>query len=372
MLATAATLAIWVRSPFVDWGYEWAVFVLAAVVCVRRPVVHRSRLLLTGLAVIATYGFLQLALGATVYRFATWNAALRFAALAATAWIAPSRRSAAIAIRALASIGFVVAVVSVLAYYTSPGKVLWIFPIEYPDVWGPFPNRDNFAQFLEIAMPAALWIAFDSGDRRNDRRYLWMAAAMLAAGIASASRAGAALLLLEAIVFLVLKANRRILWRFAGASVLLIAVAGAGQLVFRIREPDPLRYRREMMRSTMEMIRARPLTGFGLGTFPTVYPQYATFDAGATVEHAHNDWLEWTAEGGIGFAAAWGILALTTIRRLRRELWMLGLLSVMVHALVDFPFARFGISAWIFLLIGMREVRAPAHYLEGKIEGDPC
>jgi O-antigen polymerase len=224
-------------------------------------------------------------------------------------------------------------------------------------VWGPFLNRNNFAAFLELALPVALWLALT-----RDQYYVWIAAAMLAAGMASASRAGAVLLLVESVAVFALRPDwRKTMARFAAAAAVLIAVAGAGRLERRIFEPDPMRYRREMARSAVAMVRERPWTGFGLGTFATVYPQYADFDAGALVDHAHNDWLEWTSEGGLGFGAAWAILGVAMLRRARRSIWLIGVPVVMIHALVDYPFARFGVSAWTFLLIGMRELDRDPH-----------
>ena len=95
-----------------------------------------------------------------------------------------------------------IGLVSVLAYYTSPGKIFWMFPAAYPDNWGPFPSRNNFAQFLELSFPVAVYqfdrIAIPGG--KNDTR--WLAglppAILFACGIASASRAGSLMLVLEA------------------------------------------------------------------------------------------------------------------------------------------------------------------------------
>jgi O-antigen ligase len=203
----------------------------------------------------------------------------------------------------------------------------------------------------------ALWLGITSNPS-----YAFLAAAMLASGIASASRAGAALLCAESVaVFVIQRDARKAMLSFGAAAALLIAIAGAGHLRSRVFEPDPWRYRREMAHSATAMFRDRPLTGFGLGTFSTVYPQYAEFDAGAVVDHAHNDWLEWASEGGAGFAAAWGALALVTLKRARRSIWVIGVPAVMIHALVDYPFARFGVSAWTFLLIGMRELDRDSH-----------
>ncbi len=98
------------------------------------------------------------------------------------------------------------------------------------------------------------------------------------------------------------------------------------------------------------MIAVHPWFGYGLGTFCTVYPEFAEFDSGARVDHAHNDWLEWAAEGGIPFAALWGVLAVATLRPALRTVWGLGVPALFLHALVDYPFARFGVSAWALLL----------------------
>jgi O-antigen ligase len=115
------------------------------------------------------------------------------------------------------------------------------------------------------------------------------------------------------------------------------------------------------------MIASRPWVGFGLGTFTAVYPAYALFDMGNRVEHAHNDWLEWAAEGGIPYAGVWMALAIWAVRPAVRSVWGIGVLGCFLHGVVDYPFARFGISAWTFALIGMlartdlREVRRPFH-----------
>src|SRR5262249_2691388 len=140
------------------------------------------------LAAISIWGFAQLATGASVYRFATFDAALRFASYGATAWaamlIARRAGSPVRLLESLACFGCVVSVISVSAYFSSPNETLWLWPSPFPDAWGPFLSRNNFAQFLELALPAALWLGLQQRPL-----FLWMSAAMLAAGLASASRA---------------------------------------------------------------------------------------------------------------------------------------------------------------------------------------
>ncbi len=372
-MAVGATLAIGFREPRLDYFYECALFLLAAGWCFAVRDTGIAPMPGLPIAAILAWGFCQLALGATVYRYATLQSSLRYSALAATAWIScRAFRSQGLRVeflRVLAWFGALVAATSVLAYFTSPGKILWTFDAPYPDVWGPFLSRNNFAQFLELAMPVALWLGLR--EPSGGILYGLFGAIMLASGLASASRAGSAILVLEAIAVLWTRRKSPLARRTAPglvlATILFAAVPGIGNLAGRLAAPDPYQGRREIARSTLAMIANRPWTGFGMGTFAAVYPAYAVFDTGQTVEHAHNDWLEWAAEGGIPYAAIWIGLALWSVRPAVRSGWGIGVLGCFLHAVVDYPFARFGISAWIFLLLGMlaardlREVRRRVH-----------
>jgi O-antigen ligase len=371
--AIAETFLIGFSDPRSDYVYEVVIFLLAAGLFFGKQRERIKWMPALPLAAILAWGFFQLVAGSTVYRYVTLQSSLRWAALAATSWagfcVFGSERLRVAFVRALAWIGMVVAVVSVLAYFTSPGKILWTFHAPYPDIWGPFLSRNNFAQFLELAMPAALWVALR--EPGGNAVYLSFAAIMLAAGLASASRAGSLTLLIEAIAVLWTR-RKAPLARRTGlglilATAALAAVPGVGHLLGRVAAGDSFEARREIARATVAMISARPWTGFGLGTFPVVYPSYAVFDVGNSVEHAHNDWLEWTVEGGIGFCAVWVVLAVWSGWRAATAGWGMGVLGCFLHGLVDYPFARLGISAWIFLLLGilatsdLREVQDCSH-----------
>ena len=97
------------------------------------------------------------------------------------------------------------------------------------------------------------------------------------------------------------------------------AVVGWGKVWERLQTPDPFANRREFAISSMRMISARPWFGFGLGAWPVVYPAYAIVDTGKFANRAHDDWLEWTAEGGLPF----GIAMATCLSgvRVRRLIW---------------------------------------------------
>lgn len=373
LLGAAATLTIFIRDPRVSWSYALGIFLLGgygSFLEVRIPRSLQVSVAGVAIAVISLWGFGQLAADATEFRSATWDAALRTMALGATAWVAANAlRDSAVRLRfltAFAWFGFALSVLSVVAYFTSPGRVLWLSPSPYPDVWGPFLSRNDFAVFLEMSLPVALWL---SSGRAEVHIPMWAPAWMLAAGLASGSRAGAVLLLVEAGLVMGLTSRRRAIAKFAMIATLLTMVVGAGTLLGRFAEKDPFRYRREMAASSVQMIRDHPWRGSGLGTYAYVYPAYATFDLGARVEHAHNYWLEWAAEGGIPLALVWLVLALAVAVPAVRSIWGIGILAVLLHALVDYPFARFGLTAWNFALLGalsVRGVRPGNHSLSGR------
>jgi O-antigen ligase len=79
-----------------------------------------------------------------------------------------------------------------------------------------------------------------------------------------------------------------------------------------------------------------------------VYPQFASFDVGLTVDHAHNDWAEWTAEGGVPMLVLMLAIAVTGFRLAIRSVWALGIYAVFLHSLVDFPLQIPAIAALLF------------------------
>ncbi|WYD82347.1 MAG: O-antigen ligase family protein [Candidatus Electrothrix gigas] len=103
----------------------------------------------------------------------------------------------------------------------------------------------------------------------------------------------------------------------------------------------------------MTMIAARPLLGWGLGCFPVAFPAFQPDSLCRWfINHAHNDYLELTAETGIiGLFAALlvvSVLFISCMRKLkhtkRRELRMIGIgalagcFSLLVHSVMDFNF----------------------------------
>jgi O-antigen ligase len=108
--------------------------------------------------------------------------------------------------------------------------------------------------------------------------------------------------------------------------------------------------RLDIDRDALRMFARKPILGFGLGTFPDVYPQYRSFPTNFFINEAHNDYLQLLVEmGGAGFATMlWFLWAVyrNAIRKLKN--WpddtngavalaaLLGVTGILVHSFLDF------------------------------------
>jgi O-antigen ligase len=185
---------------------------------------------------------------------------------------------------------------------------------------------------------------------------------MFASVVAGASRAGVVLMSAEVMAVLLLTRTQRIgTTRGLAATVgwiavpclVFIALFGGTTLWHRFQEEDPYGVRRQMLRSSLDMVYERPWTGFGLGTWSIVYPRFAYYDDGTVANHAHNDWAEWSAEGGLACFAMMLSLAVMTLRPAVRSVWGIGIVAVWLHCLVDYPLQNPVMAGWFFLLAGI-------------------
>lgn len=259
---------------------------------------------------------------------------------------------------AVAAFGSFEALLSLLEQASHTGNYFWIFPSGFPDIFGTFAYYNNFAQLIELTLPITLW----EGVRHRSIRlpYLVLAAVQVGAVVSSSSRAGAVLVLGELFVVLLAASLKRrnsvslpVVALALSLSLGFTFAAGFHQVVQKLERPDQLANRRYLNESSLRMIQARPLTGWGLGAYVPVYKMFALYDDGTWVNQAHNDYLEWAAEGGIPYALVMVLLIIWTIRPALRSVWGIGLLAFALHALVDYPFARLGTCGWYFALAGM-------------------
>jgi hypothetical protein len=384
VLLLLGILTVWVPGRGAVGPLEAGSFLLA-IVWIARAVWQPQRLntsfLLVPLAGAIVWGLLQLLMGWTVYRFQTWNAVLNWGTNLVVFWLAlevfRSRELRSWFRSTLIRVGIVLCVLSAVPYFTAPGRIFWLFPVQYANV-GPFLNRDHYSTFVQLVLPLALFEALQ--DRRKTLSHALMAGAMFATVIAAASRAGSLLVTLEIVVVVFLGLTPR--FRLAGTTgralsltvlfaVVFAAMVGWEVLWNRFQDPDPFQGRRELLKSSSAMVGDRLWTGFGLGTWPTVYPAYAVtdFGLGMFANHAHNDWAEWAAEGGLPFLVLLLSVALWSARLAIMFPWGVGVVSVFCHSAVDFPMQRSALAALTFALLGaMAAAAGRLHSIRQVIE----
>ena len=365
-LLAVGALTLWVQERWAVSLFQAGTFLLGIAWTVRWAqgrYALRSSFLLFPFAGAAAWGLLQLLLRTTVYRFDTWNAVLFWTTGLVLVAVAIQTLSSAEICRpfltALLYFAFAMSVLATTQYFTSQGKVFWLFPSGYPDALGPFVYRNNYAAFIELILPLAVLKAVR--DRRDALVHALMAGVMYASVIACASRAGSILATMEIPVVLLVAQRRGFatlprlgaaLVKIGALAAVFAAVVGWHGLIERFEQRDPYVHRREMLWSSLAMAKERPWLGFGLGTYEEAYPAYALFDIGLTVNHAHNDWAEWLAEGGAPFLLLMTSVAAWSVAPAVRSTWGIGLISVFLHATVDYPMQRLGLAAWVFVLLG--------------------
>jgi hypothetical protein len=367
-----AILTLWVAALWPVAVFEIGVFAVAAVAVLRArrdPLPFSWPLVVLSFAVL--WGVLQLLTGHTVYDFNTGNAVVQWTAVLATYFIGISlfRSSAGDWFRlAMLWFGFLISVLAILQTFTSSGRIFWVFPTGYNEVMGPFLYRNHYAAFIETVLPLALYEAMHR--ERPSLLYSAIAAALYSSVIASASRTGSMLATAEIIaVPMLLWWRGRADARAVGSSVFSMAVllavftaiVGPQTVWLRFWAADPYAVRRELAVASLHMVSAHPWFGTGLGTWPTAYPSYAVADFGVFANQSHSDWLQWAAEGGIPFALMLATLFFWSIRPALRSVWGLGVLSVFIHATVDYPFSRPALASWFILLMSLLAVTELPH-----------
>jgi len=372
VLLCFATLTVWVRELWAVSLFYAGVFVLFAS---RVGGMHPSTWLL--FVPLPLTGVIQLVAGRTVVPSATVEAVLHWGALGAV--FALARHVCAEAedrhrfLSATAGFGIGMAALCLLQMETSGGKFLWHFETGYPErIFGSFGSRNNWAHFMEVMIAVCLWKTVQDPPRAA--LFVISSGLMYGSVIASASRAGSfacTAVMVAVLGVLAVKhaaLRKTALLTLAGAPVaaaLFTYAAGWETVALRLQEQEMYKERWSFVLSSLELIRERPLLGWGLGTWPIVYPHKALQDDSTFINRAHNDWVEYGSDAGLLFLAALAIPFLRALPWMVRHPWSLGLAAVLAHAWVDYPFPRPGVSGWMFAILGMLYAAENSKFKDG-------
>lgn len=226
-----------------------------------------------------------------------------------------------------------IAALAILQFFSSLGKIYWVFRYSFADPMGTYVNRDHFAGCMELLIPVT--VAQALAKRRSTRAFLFWAtfpALACAALLLSASRGGAASVLVECILAIAVVWNRERhltaeekathrrgmvvpFLLLAALSMAYVSLVGINRLEARFAD---LRHgyvtndtRVLLDRSSFAMWKQRPWLGWGFGSWSALYPEFALFDDARTYDFAHNDYMQFLSETGLaGIACALAFLLL--------------------------------------------------------------
>jgi O-antigen ligase len=335
---------------------------------------------------------LQLATGISSYRYVTWTSALLFSSIGILCFLLTQvlRRAQDIARFGIvtAAYGFGVAFFAVFQDLASNGRIYWLrLPREGGWIYGPYVNHNHYSGLMEMLFPIPLAMCLSRRMDRGPKIALAVAAAFMASTIVlSGSRGGvvalAVQLALASIFLAVPRKSPRVALALGGFLALgglwILLVGGTGLAdrlsTFHSEAHTELStgLRLSVTRDCWRMFTARPVFGWGLGTFPTAYPPFQSFFSNIFVNEAHNDYAQLLVEmGALGFLTMLWFLVLLfrgAWRKLRGGklginggaalAGALGCTGILVHSFFDFNLQIPANAVWFYVLATL--VAAPS------------
>ena len=395
LLASAA--AVLLLAPLAFGAVEpWSIFALEACAMlllavwafrqwINRELNVSDHVLYRPMAAFFVLVLAQWVVGTTAYRQVTYSHLLLYAAYGMLAFVVTQtlRRSSQFEMLAklFAAYGAVVALFALLQGLAPNGKLYWIWALEQGgSIYGPYVNHNHYAGLMEMLMPFPLVLAatrFTNGNRKI--AVAGIAALMAGSIFLSGSRGGMAAFVAQMVVLGVLLVRKQegswkqplMLGAFLAVVIVFLIWMGGNELTRRLvsihseaREEINGGVRLSIDRDCLRMLIKRPFLGWGLGTFPIVYPEFRSFYTTFFVNHAHNDYLQLLVETGLaGFSiAVWFLVLMFRQAATKLKNWtenasgamtvaaLLGCVGILVHSFLDFNLQIPANAALFFVL----------------------
>jgi O-antigen ligase len=255
------------------------------------------------------------------------------------------------------------------------GKIFWIYSTQFHgSIYGSYVNHNHYAGLMEMLVPIPFVVSMGHLLRGGKRAIAGACAVLMACTIfLSGSRGGMLAFASEMVLFAALTLGKRRSPRIALGtiavcvfSLALLTFVGKGQVLGRLGDLSP-GIRLNITKDSLRMFSQRPVWGWGLGTFPTVYPSYRSFYTNLFVNEAHNDYAQLLVETGLlGFGLMlWFLVCLYRYGLPTSRRWefhwdgavslaaLLGCTGLLLHSFVDFNLQIPANTALFYVLCGL-------------------
>jgi O-antigen ligase len=328
--------------------------------------------------------------GFTAYRHVTYLHLLLYIGYGMLVFVVTQTLRRSSQVRPFAGIvccyGLVIASFALLQGIAPNGKLYWIWALEQGGLpYGPYVNHNHYAGLMEMLTPFPLVLALSRHVEGNRKLVVAGIAALMAGTIFLSGSRGGMLAFAAQVIVLAALLRKREDWKQPVALGVFLAVMigfliwlGGNELTHRLvsiqseaRQELTGGVRLTIDRDCLRMLREKPLLGWGLGTFPVVYPQFRSFYTSFFVNQAHNDYLQMLVETGVlGFGIAIWFLVLT-FRGAGAKLqdWtenvngtltvaaLLGCIGILVHSFLDFNLQVPANAALFYVLCAVAAAR---------------
>ena len=412
----------WSRGAFVA-----AIAILGVLRCMDGLAHSRFRIaepgLLLPLVGVVVLAGIQLApfpsgIALSLDRYETWTFMMTIAALGVSFEILLNYTDAKRTLRVLVALVLTIAIGSSLyglgleAFSNSEQTIAGDAPYQ-PQSYAQFLNRNHFALLVEMGLGLLLGILLKASLRPLQKFAGGLVVAFLGYSVVAAGSRSSVVSLVGMAIMAVFvhvmtsskfgkkvhvlppsehKPPKKMVPKFVlatGLAVLvfasilvLVASIADDQLIRRIERIDnevgsvnqSRENRAAIWRSTIELIKARPILGSGFGAYSVAITEFDRSNGRFVLEQAHNEYLEILANGGVVAAVLFSVFGVMVANRMIRNMRsrdkfrraccfgsLVGIFGVVIHSTVDFGLHLL-VNSLVFvvlIVIGVSIVRKP-------------